>query len=538
MPAPLPTFTSNLLGADPAVPSELRPGQLYALSLPDNSDAAALLHGAQQAALAAGRQAWLVERGDGADQLPHPLPAAAHALARVQRLQLAAGALSSARLLAELNHYGVASGALLVFDCAERLLAAGQLDQAALLRWRQFAETGRRSVVFVLRRLPGVASDALIRVSQAGVLLGGVARLRADDGAPLWEVFHWFGNAGVVAGHSQRLARGAGGSLTPAPASAPAPAMTAPAADIGRVLCMRALLRPPFAAPPEWETVADLEAMIDQCAGATATTAIFCFDLEHTFEAMARTIYTLRMCCGPRLKIVVRELRRQRYSQENLLMQLGANLLIPPEVDDARFVSMVAMVQGQVYTRVPPDSFETAIGDTLHGHLKGYLAPAAFVRAARRGLHSSSQLGVQSILLRLPLGSGLHAIDALIHCVAKRAGDLLSADLDAVYVFLFACREQDADLTLARLFRLPVHDLFEAEDRFFSRQSVLAQLQALEQGADALPDLSVQLEQGAPPAPADMPAPGLAQRHAGYPAPLPAIAFPLPLRAPARRGEP
>ena len=65
-------------------------------------------------------------------------------------------------------------------------------------------------------------------------------------------------------------------------------------------------------------------------------------------------------------------------------------------------------------------------------------------------------------LVRLPILSRVAQMDALQACLARRFGDIFTADHNSVYLFLFACREPDVSATLDRLFSVPVTELFSS----------------------------------------------------------------------------
>ena len=483
--------SSKLVETEAGIEFDLMPGKLYLLALPDNAFGNALMLDALQHAVQAQRPVWLIGRADAAHDwhdASHPVRQA-RATGAITVLEMRSSGRGVRPMLRELSHFGVAR-ALLVFDGAERLFQAAPQDERTLRHWRNFAEEGECTVVFILRAQDGMAlADVgpLLPVSQ---LFGGIGRVRTNDGAPLFDIFHWFAQGGVQAGARLRLAEGGNAWGVQGSTETVAAQGLAPASDVDQVLCMQSLSSQATALPAHWHVHKDLAAVLQASMGAIAATVVLCFDLDTVFTDLARAIYSLRKRCGDRLKIVVREHDRQRYSQESLLIQLGATLLVPPEVGHSRFLTMVSLVQGQVFSRVLPSDLGQAITSSFGELHKGYLPPPMFVQVTQKALDNGEKLGVQSILVRMPFGGGLTARDTLMHCSAKRPGDLVTADLKFVYVFLFACREGDADLAIERLFKLSVRDLFDGQDRFFSRSSILGQLDALDLQAASLPDLS------------------------------------------------
>lgn len=488
----------------PESSTRLLPGSVYAIAIHDDRYRLSLLRGTVLSAAAQRRAVWYVADGapeealSGTDaasmQLRH---AAATGVLRAFRSPAAAAPDMSGRLIDELEHLMIPAGALLVIDGAERYLdiaAALPDDAAPLRRWRDWAERYAVAVVMLFRQRTEHAPDHAAALLPAARLLGGLARLRTIDGGAFWEVFHWFGANGVSAGQSRQLALRADGGLG---ALETAAARTAyrPAADEATVLALKSVLTRGQAVAA-WCVLDDAETLSERAQDAVAATVLLSYDRTTSLDQLAHLVYTLRRTRGERLKIVVRESNvRLRYNQETMLLRLGVNLVVPAEVNHSRFLSLIGMVQGQVFARVPPASYEAAVADAMPAQEQGYLPPRRFAEAASAALDRSRSIGVQHALVRLPLAYGLTPFDALRYCVVKRNGDLCSADEDSVYVFLFACRESDVDLALDRLFQLPVPELFRGDERVLSATTIGAALHSLatRATAESLPDLSAEL---------------------------------------------
>ena len=166
------------------------------------------------------------------------------------------------------------------------------------------------------------------------------------------------------------------------------------------------------------------------------------------------------------------------------------------EVSYARFLSMMEMLQSQVFSGSLPATFEAALEDGLPDPALGYLPPAAFTRAVSETLARSRTLAIDNVLVRLTLANGLTPLDAMRHCSLKRAGDLFTADRKTVLVFLFACREMDATQTLERIFALPISELFGSEHRYIANLAAQTAIEEFGQRAKdgRLPDLSEELQ--------------------------------------------
>lgn len=384
------------------------------------------------------------------------------------------------RALEELEYFGVSRGALVVIDGAERFFNGTGIEKPAAVieAFQQWAR--RKECVLLLLCARGAGRiDPAVNIRPGADRLAGFARLRQSDEALWWDVFHWFGSEGAIAGRSFRLATQADGSVGFAEAESPAP--LGPAADEEAVFITRAAAPSQKQHPPAaWHVADGFDALASAAAGATAATFILHFDQDTVLDTLNRAVFALRRERGARIKIVVREVAaRLRYSQEQMLLRLGANLVVPAEVSFSRFPSLVATVQGQVYARPAEADYETAIAGAVPVPEQGYLAPRAFVQAASVAIDQAGDLAIESALVRLWPSRGLTPLDALRSCAMSRPGDLCTADGDSVYVLLFACRESDVGSTLGRLFCLPVPDLFEGEVRYLSPAAMRQTLEDL-----------------------------------------------------------
>lgn len=97
--------------------------------------------------------------------------------------------------------------------------------------------------------------------------------------------------------------------------------------------------------------------------------------------------------------------------------------------------------------------------------------------------------------MQLPVLPQVPHLDALRTCRALRDGDLVSADRDSLYVFLFACREPDVDAALQRLFSAPLEHFFSSQTTDSTQPGIRAVLERLRSAvALGLPDYSLYLE--------------------------------------------
>lgn len=410
------------------------------------------------------------------------------------------------RLLREFDYFHIAPGSLLIIDCADYWFAQparnGRPSLISLLQ--QWARRQRVAVVLVFYTDVRRKVDRATQLLQFARLLSGVARITAEapDALPgaadlRCNLLFWFGLVSVVSGTTLALQVGLDGFLQ-CDEGAGSAAANQVVLDTDAVIVQRSAMAGSGGAPAHWTICDTLAAVLDAAANAQAATVILTFERTTPQDLLMQTVYRLRQQSGRRLKIIVRELEvRLRYNEEALIARLGANLIVPIEVTYARFLSMMEILQSQLYDASLPPTYEQALVEALPQQEAGYLAPQAFARSVAQTLARARSLAIDNVLVRLTLGSGLSALDAMRHCTVKRAGDIYTCDRKTVLVFLFACRENDATQTLERIFALPVGELFSSEHRYISNFAATAAIEDFSKQAASgrLPDLSTQLEQ-------------------------------------------
>lgn len=476
---------SALLAAGAAVPAWLVTGSVTPTAIAAPTDLAA----ASNAALFAGRIKVLRH------QLGQPTPSQIRTM------------------LAEFDFFAPPIHSLMLIDCGNHWFdQASRRGRSPLIESLQQWASRRRIAVVLLFHTPVAAglnrAAELLAFSRH---LGGVARLARESrripaspvtfaheaSTPLrCRLLYWFGPA-IRADAALTLAIGEDGALHTVSEASVGPELQAPV-DAGRVVVQRSALAGSGGAPPHWLVCESLAEVLATCAGAVAATVILAFERTTPHDALMQLVYRLRQMAGSQLKIIVRELRvRMRYNEDALIARLGANLIVPMEVSYARFLSMMEMVQSQVFSATLPATFEAALEDGLPDQAQGYLPPAAFAQAVSDTLARSRKLAIDNVLVRLTLANGLTPLDAMRHCSLKRAGDLFSADRKTVLVFLFACREMDATQTLERVFALPIGELFSSEHRYIANLAAQSAIEEFGQRASGgrLPDLSEALQQ-------------------------------------------
>ena len=295
------------------------------------------------------------------------------------------------------------------------------------------------------------------------------------------------------------------------------------AADQSEVIATRASIEGQRGVPGHWRIVEGLADLEIAAAASVAATVLLDAGQASDFESRARLVHQLRLSRPLTLKIVVREnLGKLRTHSEQALLQLGASAVVYKEVGFSRLLQLLQDINAQSHTRKVHPDCEQALGSFMPARERGYQPPAQFCALVRSMLDRTHAIGLSHSLVRLNVLAQIPHLDALRACHTARDGDLFTADHEAVYVFLFACREPDVDLALHRLFALPLTQLFSSEATDCSDTGIRAMTSHVQEALrKGLPDYSALLD----PAPA---ATAVATAAPASMPPLPSPTLPAP----------
>lgn len=244
--------------------------------------------------------------------------------------------------------------------------------------------------------------------------------------------------------------------------------------------------------PVHWRILEGLDAVAPALRHHIAATVILHAGRAEDFEALARLIHHLRTTHPRTLKILVREnLGKLRAHSEQAFLRLGANAIIYREVGFARLLQKIRELNRVAFKGDVPDDLSEVLTGYAPEPLRGYQPPRAFVEAVLRMVSRSAPYGLVHSLVRLPMRPQIPHLDALRACTLVRDGDLLTADHDALYLFLFACTEADLEQALERLFAVPLDHYFFSQVHDHSPDGIATLLQPLrDSGSKTLPDYS------------------------------------------------
>ena len=489
----------------PNAASRMMAGRMYAVVHNDAVLGLGLICEALIAACAMGRAEWIAEDDAGRAFELRASPETAKKMRlsveqgdiRVFETAGAKPAKLSRTMLEELSHLEITKGSLMVIEGADRLLDSNtpEVWDKEVGDWQRWAAQSECALLWIFSKRVG-RTDPELDIARVAHHFSGCARLRKSDNEMRWDIFHWFGAEGLIADRSFRLLAGKDKPWVAEPVETRAATAGDAAADENDVFITQAALAGGKPVPAEWQIFETSSQMIAALATTTAATAILHYNQGASLEDVAREIFVLRHSIGSRVKIAVREVGvRLRHSHEQLMLNMGANLIVPTEISFSRMLNLLGTIQGQVYSRPLQEDYEATIASVIPTAEMGYLAPADFVVSVSEAMERASALSIHNVLIRFPLTEGLGALETLRCCVMKRPGDLCTADEKSVYVFLFACEDNDIGLTLDRLFRLPVSVLFAGELRFLTASDIAESIAELNERATTtnLPDFKADM---------------------------------------------
>ncbi|UTH73447.1 cellulose biosynthesis protein BcsE [Chromobacterium sp. IIBBL 290-4] len=382
------------------------------------------------------------------------------------------------------------ANALLAIGNAEDYLRFGnpkllQQELSQAMQWA--ARTGHCVLLLVNQQRLDMASLAML--SQAARNCGGVVQTQSIGvDTYSWQVDHWLG-ADAAQPEAQVLIRNADGALTRFKAD-PDDIAARPANDILQVYATATSMTGNEPPTPLWQQYEDLDALLEATRDAVAASVLL-DTAGRQREALVEAVSKLRQRGGSRLKIFVREVgnRRLRQNEAQLMLRLGANMVLPAELQFASTVSLIHAMQPAVfqqYSQLAPERLQDASQPLPD---RGYLLPERFVEAVRNTVQRSGAINIANTLVIFKPAGGIGPRELLEQGRFQRAGDLCSADWTHAYLFLFACGESDVQVALKNLFRLPISELAENEVRCPDSASILQALSRLE-GQGNLPDFN------------------------------------------------
>lgn len=412
--------------------------------------------------------------------------------------QIAAHKLSD--FLSELHTAGLRPHHALLCTNATGLLQQAHLPQLERMtsQWRHWAKTRQQASVWCftvdaehsyIRPIISTLSRCFLYVAHLEIAPANNALVLERWDSPQGALFHTrYGLSPAADGllHANgSIERGATARLEQAP-------------DAHAVYVTQACQHSLRTLPTHWIVVENWEAAEEAMRSATAATLLLDTGMPTQFEAIASLIYRLRSTHPSTLKIAVLETNAKlRTYHELALLQLGANEVFYAEMRTARIVRHLQALEAQVYRRDLPADWQGVLQDFLPVPEHGYQSPSRFAELVRTMLDSAKRQGLSHTLVQLPLLPHVSHNMALRAYHGTRMGDLVTADAESLWLFLYTCHEVDLTHTLGRVFTPPTTNLFSSHIIHNQLPGIAQQLvRLLESDAQQpLPDYSHILEE-------------------------------------------
>lgn len=348
----------------------------------------------------------------------------------------------------------------LAFECIEAL------TDAQLAAWcRQLAEWSGSSCSTLLMLVHGSAPTLAPRLLPLNRDIDGVAQWFPNRAGSAYFIHYWSSPVGVVANREFEVREVAGRLQRNVEAELPAPTSRFDDADRFVFHADERVLEGSPPPSPAWQLHEDWNQLMAHALQAHAATVVFGVDGNAEIDELARLVYRLRHERGERLKLVVRETAPCfRYVDEKLLLEFGANLVVPADTPLPRFLTQLEALENQRWQGTLPADPEPLIRARRAPDVMGVVSPARF-RTLAQALVGRSLGDAENMVLALQPVAGLRPEHALRECRIRRRGDFACVYKREVWLFLFACRADGIESALDNLSRLPWRDIFQGYRR-------------------------------------------------------------------------
>lgn len=383
------------------------------------------------------------------------------------------------RLLGEIDYYAHPHQQLIVIERFQRYCQNGMQAEfaRALITMRAWAQ--ERQCIFLLMS-PVEYQQPLLR---AGVgTLGGIANLMYQGRTLSWIINYWFQGDHIISQRTAHLSQADNQQLlidSSTPDSLELVPSDGPVYDANRTVVVRSVLNG-YPLPAGWEIVNRNHDVTEQLPSAVGCTFLLEFSPAVSLKELTQLVYQMRRNCGARLRLVIRELGiHLRASEESLLYQLGASLVIPAEVSFARMQGMLASQQGQLYSRLLPNDFNITWHQSTLPGVRGYLEPVEFVHEAQQSLKQIDLYIHQPLLVQMDLEPEWQRVDPAGLMQVGRAGDVFTRVAGRLFLYLHSCQPDQVTRVLEQLLQRPVDEVCLAQQQWLTLdqiQLVLSQL--------------------------------------------------------------
>lgn len=227
----------------------------------------------------------------------------------------------------------------------------------------------------------------------------------------------------------------------------------------------------------EWLLTENTEQLKQQVLAFPESTVLLHVYQSDDLKELARLVYFLRVNTGKYLKIIINEVRfKLRLTEHRLLMNLGANIILPANLHIATLSSIIESTKNLISEEQLGNRFEGVYQSVNIPEVQGYLEPGYFQQNVKSMLNSATSLNIEFALIKLIVPLGVVPHDTVKYCQFNRAGDLYTIVGTSVYVFLYGCKEEHINSTLAFIFGTEVNLLFSAQEHYVYLEQTEIQL--------------------------------------------------------------
>ncbi len=354
------------------------------------------------------------------------------------------------RMLSELRYFKLPERSLLLIDLADELLQCLDLAQLGLAvgMLNAWAETDKHSVLLAFS-LSGLGPKAFANLKTCSETFAGFAVIRSAEDDTVLNIRHWFGLKGPASRASFSLTVSEDGEVL-----ANASASGRLAVDQGReeYLVTRRAFEDFGMHASQWKVVdtpLDALEILRQTLGGTV---VLPFDQHNEMRDLAQTVAAIRALGRPQIRIVIRECRsRLRTAQMVALFRLGVSVIIPQSLSGTAGRLMAESLAGSLVTRNFETDVKKALADARVDFRAGPLAPEEFKNAVELLLNAASEMELPCTLVVMNPQTAL-ASNAAQSSMKRALRDAVFAESDdGIWVFLFGCAPESAQIVMARL---------------------------------------------------------------------------------------
>ena len=390
------------------------------------------------------------------------------------------------RFVQELEHFDVVDDSYLIFDQADELLSMHDVSLArqqieGLSQWLQ---QHRVTALFVFLR----TAENIGTLNSLMDNLTGIVRLNSDSDGVHLNFDYWKSPEGTIStrGYDLHILENQLyevftkqitenpllGQTTVLPPPNESPAFFYMDPDLGSLATQ---------VTGEWHLVDTLVGMMHATRTRRGATIIFCYTQESNLRNLAEAVHTLRINLGNYVKIAVQEKNASlRYQNEALLLRLGVNLIIHRDVAVGRLPLLLESLAGQVFSREVDVDFDAALASVTPPDITGYQPPKRFAPEIEGLINRATTLDIPCALIVARPTLGQYTLDIMNSIQMSRAGDLMTADNEKCYFFLYACQQSVILTTLKRMLGQDTDALFQEINFYINRETIRPELSHLQ----------------------------------------------------------